>query len=244
LTVAPQPRAVAIVLARGGSRRIPLKNLAQVGGKPLLAYPIELCRECEWIERVIVSTDHDEIAAAARMLGAEVPFRRPAAISEDVPSELVTEHALRYLLAADGALPELVVTLTPTTPLTAAVRLDQAYALLLAHEDWHAVTAVRLAHEHPEWMLAVDPSSGEAATLLGNRLDGAFNVSQNLRRLHYPSGAFWINRTASFLEGPSLYGDRWGAVVLDLAEAVDIDEPDDLRRAEELVAAGWGDRRP
>lgn len=235
MTAAAQPRAVAIVLARGGSRRIPLKNLAQVGGKPLLAYPIELCARCEWIERVVVSTDHDEIAATARMLGAEVPFRRPADISEDVPSELATEHALRYMLAAEGELPELVVTLTPATPLTSSTRLDEAYALLLAHQDWDAVTTVRPAREHPEWMLALDPSSGEAATLLGNRLDGTFNVSQNLRRLHYPSGAFWINRTLSFLERPSLYGDRWGAVILEPEEAVDIDELDDLRRAEELV---------
>lgn len=236
MTSDARPRATAIVHARGGSKRIPLKNLAELGGRPLLAYPVELCLRCTWIERVVVSTDHDGIAAAAERLGAEVPFRRPPDISEDVPSELVTEHALRTLLEQGGTLPELVVTLTPATPLTPVSRLDEAYELLLAHDDWDAVTTVRGAGEHPEWMIVVDPASGEARTLLGNPLDGEYNVSQNLRAVHYPTGAFWINRTAGFLDRPSLYGERWGAVVLDPAEAVDIDEPADLERAAALLA--------
>ncbi|MEM6885657.1 MAG: acylneuraminate cytidylyltransferase family protein, partial [Verrucomicrobiota bacterium] len=106
--------AVAIIHARGGSKRIPLKNIKEVGGKPLIAYPIELCLKCDWIKRVIVSTDHDEIAAIARESGAEVPFKRPAELSEDVASELVTEHALQYLKAeGKDAMPELALTTTP-----------------------------------------------------------------------------------------------------------------------------------
>jgi CMP-N,N'-diacetyllegionaminic acid synthase len=232
-----QAGAVAIVHARGGSRRIPLKNLRELDGKPLVAYPIELCLGCDWIDRVIVSTDHDGIAEAARQHGAEVPFRRPADISADVPSELVTEHALRYLEAEERVVPELAVTLTPATPLLRAEHLDEAVALLRDRPEWDAVTGVRRAAEHPEWMLYLDETSGEALTVLGNSLDGEFNVSQNLPPVHYPTGAFWINRTASFLRRPSLYGERWGAIVLDADEAVDIDEPDDLVRAEALLRA-------
>ena len=226
--------AIAIVHARGGSRRIPGKNLRELDGRPLLAYPIAICRECGWIDRVIVSTDDDRIMDAARALGAEVPFRRPPEISEDVPSELVTEHALRFLLDADGMLPELAVTLTPATPFTPAARLDEGRNLLLAHPEWDAVATVRLAGEHPEWMLRID-ESGEARTLLGNSLDGEYNVSQNLAAIHYPCGAFWINRTETFLGRPSLYGERWGAVVLGGDEALDIDEPADLERAQALL---------
>lgn len=227
-------RATAIIHARGGSKRIPLKNLRTLAGKPLLAYPIELCRSCSWIDRVIVSTDDDRIMDAAQTFGAEVPFRRPPDISEDVPSELVTEHALRFLLDAGGELPELAVTLTPATPFTSAARLDEARDLLLAHPEWDAVTTVRPADEHPEWMVRID-DAGEARTLLGNPLDGEYNVSQNLTPVHYPCGAFWINRTDAFLQRPSLYGERWGAVVLRNAEALDIDEPADLERAEALL---------
>lgn len=226
--------AVAIVHARGGSRRIPRKNLRELNGKPLLAYPIALCRECEWITRVIVSTDDDEITAAARELGADVPFRRPAEISEDVPSELVTEHALRFLLDEAGVLPKFAVTLTPATPFTSPASLDEALRLLLDHPEWDAVTTVRVAAEHPEWMIRID-GTGEARTLLGNPLDGTYNVSQNLAPVHYPCGAFWINRTEVFLRHPSLYGSRWGAVVLRPDETLDIDEPEDLDRAEALA---------
>jgi CMP-N,N'-diacetyllegionaminic acid synthase len=226
--------AIAIVHARGGSVRIPLKNLREMNGKPLLAYPIELCLACEWVARVIVSSDDDRIMDAARELGAEVPFRRPEDISGDVPSELVTEHALRFLLDAEGSLPEIVVSITPATPLTRPERLDEAYRLLLSHPDWDAVTAVRPASEHPEWMIRLD-GNGEARTVLGNPLDGKYNVSQNLPPVHYPCGAFWINRTESFLRRTSLYGDRWGAVVLRPEEAVDIDVPADLERAERLA---------
>ena len=70
-------------------------------------------RRVDWIDRIVVSTDHDGIADAARRHGAEVPFRRPADISEDVPSELVTEHALHFLLEQDGALPELAPPVPP-----------------------------------------------------------------------------------------------------------------------------------
>jgi len=226
--------AVAIVHARGGSVRIPLKNLRELNGKPLLAYPIELCRNCEWIDRVVVSTDDERIMEVALQHGAEVPFRRPDDISADVPSELVTEHALRFLLDAGEQLPELAVTVTPATPLTSPARLDEAHELLLAHPDWDAVTAVRQAAEHPEWMIRLD-DNGEARTVLGNPLAGEYNVSQNLPPVHYPCGAFWINRTDTFLRRPSLYGERWGAVVLGPEEAVDIDLPDDLDRAEALV---------
>jgi CMP-N-acetylneuraminic acid synthetase len=227
---------VAIIHARGGSKRIPVKNLSMLAGKPLLAYPIELCRSSSWIDRVIVSTDDDRIIEAAQTFGAEVPFRRPADISEDVPSELVTEHALRFLLDSEGSLPDLVVTLTPATPLTPPARLDEGYELLAAHPEWDAVTTLRRANEHPEWMVRLDAAC-EAQTLLGNPLDGAYNVSQNLSPIHYPCGAFWINRPDRFLRRPSLYGDRWGAIVLTDAEAVDIDEPDDLGRAEQLLRA-------
>jgi CMP-N-acetylneuraminic acid synthetase len=234
IEVAAEMPAVAIIHARGGSKRIPLKNLRLVGGQPLVAYPIQLCRQCAWIDRVIVSTDHEGIMAAARQYGAEVPFSRPAALAEDVPSELVTEHALRFLASTENALPDYVVTLTPATPFTQASDLDEAFRLLKAQPEWTAITTVRKAAEYPEWMIRVDDQS-EAHTVLGNPLDGAYNVSQNLPAAYYPTGAFWINRVEPFLEQPSLYGRRWGALVVAGDAAIDIDWPEDLERAEQLL---------
>jgi len=230
-----EQRAIAVIHARGGSKRFPLKNLAVLAGKPLIAYPIDLCRKSEWIQRIVVSTDHDGIMEAAEKYGAEVPFRRPADISEDVPSELVTYHALQHLVAKGDVLPEFVVTLTPATPLTKQETLEEAYRLICLHELWDSVTAVRPAKEHPEWMLRVDDEIKEVRTLLGNPLDSRYNVSQNLDKFYYPAGSFWINRISIFMQKRVLYGEHWGAVVLSPEEMVDIDWPEDLAKAEEIM---------
>ena len=228
-------KAIAVIHARGGSKRIPLKNLSRLQGRPLISYPIELCKRCDWIERVIVSTDHDDIMEAARSWGAETPFRRPADISEDVPSELVTLHALNFLKDEGADLPDYVVSLTPATPFTKSDLLDGAFQMLLRNPEWDGVTAVRLAKEHPEWIVNFDDLTGEARTIFGNPMEGEYNVSQNLKRYYYPTGAFWINPIKTFLEHPGLYGNKWGAVVIDADKTVDIDWPEDLITAEKLA---------
>src|SRR2546426_8771334 len=90
---------LGVIHARGGSKRIPLKNLKLLAGRPLLSYMVEAAMESRLLDRVIVSTDHPEIARIAREGGAEVPFLRPAELAEDVPSELVTQHAIRFVEA-------------------------------------------------------------------------------------------------------------------------------------------------
>jgi CMP-N-acetylneuraminic acid synthetase len=228
-------QTVAIIHARGGSKRLPRKNVCLLGGKPLLAYPIGLCREAPFIDRIIVSTDDDEIMAVARDYGAEIPFRRPANISEDVPSEFVTEHALKFL-RDEGRMPDFAVTLTPATPFTKLEDLSAAFQMLMQHPDWDSVTAVRSATEHPEWILREDPESGRMGTIFGNPLDGKYNVSQNLDQFYYPTGAFWINRAANFLAKPSLYGNKWGAIRIETESALDIDTADQLHFAQEILA--------
>jgi CMP-N-acetylneuraminic acid synthetase len=225
---------LALIHARGGSKRIPLKNIQEVGGKPLIAYPILLARAVEEVTRVIVSTDHPEIRKVALEYGAEVPFVRPADISEDVPSELVTEHALRHLIVTESWQPEVCITLTPATPFTRPEHLETGLDLLREHPEWDSVVTVRRATEFPQWI--IDYEAGVACrTLLGNPLDGEYNVSQNLRRYHYPLGAFFINRVGSFLENPSMYGRTWGAVELSATDHIDIDEPVDLDHARKIA---------
>lgn len=227
-------RVLAVIHARGGSKRIPLKNLQVVGGKPLLAYPILLARGITRIDRVLVSTDHPEIKTAALEFGAEVPFTRPGGISEDVSSELVTEHALRYVMEEEGWSPDICVTLTPATPFTKPEDLERGLDLLLEHPEWDSVVTVRKALEFPHWMIGYAPGK-PCHTLLGNALDGEYNVSQNLPRFHYPLGAFFVNRVAPFLQRPSMYGSTWGAIELPLDEHIDIDELPELEKARRMV---------
>ena len=100
-------KAVAVIFARGGSKGLPGKNIRPLAGKPLIAWAIEHALAVKRIDRVIVSTDSEEIAAVAREYGAEVPFLRPAELArDDSPEWLAWRHALNYFLNVDGVLPE------------------------------------------------------------------------------------------------------------------------------------------
>ena len=174
-------KIIAIIPARGGSKRIPLKNLIMLGDKPLLAYPIMLSKSIDIIDRVIVSSDHKEIIDKALEFGAEAPFVRPAEISDNLPCEFVTEHAIRFLIEQENYTPDIVITLTPATPFTQKEELKKAIDLLCDHDDWDSVISVRKANEFPEWLVKYKPGE-PVTTYLGNPLDGKYNVSQNLIR--------------------------------------------------------------
>src|SRR5207253_1430215 len=123
---------LALIPARGGSKGISRKNLALVGGKPLVVRSIEHALACTRVRRVVVSTDDPEIAAVAIAAGAEVPFVRPAELAGDQVLDLpVFEHALRALAESGGYRPELVLHLRPTAPFRAPGLLDAAIDLLL-----------------------------------------------------------------------------------------------------------------
>src|ERR671935_472743 len=111
-------RVLAVVPARGGSKGLPRKNLRLLAGKPLVAHAVAAGLAAELVDRVVCSTDDPEIADAARLAGAEVPFLRPAELAQDTTEDLpVFVHTLAWLERHDGWLPDLIVNLRPTSPL-------------------------------------------------------------------------------------------------------------------------------
>jgi len=104
------PKIIAIIPARGGSKGLPGKNIIPLGGKPLIAHSIETAKKSKLIERVIVTTDDEEIADVAREYGAEVPFIRPAELAQDdTPPDPVLKHTLQFLEEKEGIKPEIIV---------------------------------------------------------------------------------------------------------------------------------------
>ena len=100
--------AIAIIPARGGSKGLPRKNIRLLAGKPLIAHAIEAARQSKRVQRVLVTTDNQEIADIARTYGAEVPFIRPAELAEDsTPPDPVLKHALEFLLQHEGIKPDI-----------------------------------------------------------------------------------------------------------------------------------------
>ena len=118
-------KAIAFIFARGGSKGLPGKNIRPLAGKPLIAWSIEHAFAVKRIERVIVSTDSEEIAAVARQYGAEVPFIRPEELArDDSPEGLAWRHALNYLSETIGALPEVMVSVPTTAPLRLSLDIE------------------------------------------------------------------------------------------------------------------------
>lgn len=153
------PRLLALILARGGSKRLPGKNIRPLAGKPLIAWSIASARACAAIEDVVVSTDDEAIAQVAREHGARVPFLRPPALAGDTSTSAdAALHALDFLREQEGRSYDAVILLEPTSPLRARKDLP-AVADLLARrwDETDAVVSVgRVQLEQPAVMKRMD----------------------------------------------------------------------------------------
>ena len=150
-------RVLAIIPARAGSKGLPGKNVRQLHGKPLLAWPVVAARASRYVDRVIVSTDSAEYAGIARQYGAEAPFLRPADLAADTsPSSAAVIHVLD-MLAARGDTYEYFVLLEPTSPLTEAADVDAALEALVARRATSdAIVSVgELVSSHPAFAVRI-----------------------------------------------------------------------------------------
>ena len=224
-------RVVGIIHARGGSTRIPLKNIKPLNGTPLIAYIIQAALAAKSLDRVIVSTDHEEIKRVALQYGAEVPFMRPKEISTDCPSELVSRHAVSFVEEEQGEEVEIAVSMQPTTPFTNADDIDACVSMLRQNRQWDSVFAGSIVHERPEWMFRVDDKA-TASLFLGEILRGETGVVQSLPRLAMPNGGVYATRRQALFTDNLLISPRTGIHLMPLERSVDIDEPIDFEFAE------------
>lgn len=224
---------VAIIHARGGSKRIPLKNIKPLAGKPLISYMIRAAKSAKYIDRVIVSTDHEEIARISQEYGAEVPFIRPKDIAEDVASELVTQHAVRYLEDEEEYAVTIAVTMQPTTPFCTASDIDGTVQTLIESGADSVVSACEI-HERPEWMFYTG-NNGFAEKFIGSDMSGDIGISQKLPRLYVPNGGIYATRTDVLFNENSIFGKKIKLWIMSRERSVDIDDPIDFEFAELLA---------
>lgn len=228
---------VAIVPARGGSKSIPQKNIKPLGGAPLLAYSIEAGLEAKSVDRVIVSTDDPDIAAIARKLGAEVPFMRPASLSDDATPDLpVFQHALDWLDTNAGWLPDIVVQLRPTTPLRPPDCVDAAVELLQLDPDADSVRGVVVASQNPFKMWRLQPDGAMVPLLDTAGPEGYNQPRQELPVTYWQTGHVDAIRTATIREQASMSGMRIKPLVIDPIYTCDIDTEADWRQTEWILA--------
>jgi CMP-N,N'-diacetyllegionaminic acid synthase len=227
------PRVLGLVVARGGSKGLPRKNVLPLGGRPLIAWTVDAARAARALTRAIVSSDDAEILLRAREAGGETPFVRPAAFATDTASSLaVALHALDWLAEHERWHADVLVLLPATAPLRRAHHIDAAVARLLADPALDAVVAVTEADYPPYWMLTEE--HGRLAWLFpeGGRVDRR----QDLPTAFRPNGSIYAVRTAALREQRTFYPRVTAPYVMPREESVNIDTAMDFKLAEMLLA--------
>lgn len=223
------PGAVAVIPARGGSKRIPLKNIRPIAGRPTLSYPIAAARDSGLFERVIVSTDHVEIAAVARDWGAEVMERPEPLGRDDAHVAAVVEQVLRRLAEA-GCHPSYYCNLYATAVLVRARDLRAGLHLLEDSPDADFVLSVCAFPLHP--YKAMNNEGGYLRPVFPTEF---YRPSQEFPDWVAPNGAFLWGRTQVFLNGVEPARGRRLGYRMPYLRAVDIDSPEDFDLAERLL---------
>ena len=221
---------VAIIPARGGSKGVPRKNLRVVGGKPLFAWTVETARRSRYIDRLVVSSEDPEVIAAARDLGCDVPFVRPADLArDDTPGVAPVLHALSQLPPFD-----LVVLLQPTSPLRSAEDIDGCIEGC-ARRDVNACVSVTAAKESPCWMFTLDPR-GSLRPVLGQA--EIPDRRQDLPPVYVLNGAVYVARCPWLEESGSFLTHETRGYVMPEQRSIDVDTPQDLDLVELMLGEG------
>jgi CMP-N-acetylneuraminic acid synthetase len=220
---------LALIPARGGSQGIPRKNVMLMAGKPLIAHSILQAQASQRINRVLVSTDDDEIAEVARQWGAEAPFRRPAEYALDFSPDIdVFRHALRWLSECEGYVPDLVVHLRPTGPVRRVELIDQAIDLLAAHPEVDAVRSVSLAQQTPYKMWHITTEGFlEPVLRIADHPDSQSLPRQQLPLVYWQNGYVDVVRPRAILDKDSMWGNCALPFVLD-EQLFELDYPENI----------------
>jgi CMP-N-acetylneuraminic acid synthetase len=231
-------KVLGVITARGGSKGIPRKNVKLLAGRPLIAYSIETARLSGAFDRLILSTDDQAIADAARPLGCEVPFIRPAELArDDTPHLPVMIHAVALLRDRESYCCDAVMILQPTSPLRSADDIRASIALLETSGADSVVSVSEVpSHQNPMRTLRLDDRGFATLYTTGEPVR-----RRPVRRGDMPTAwtmneAIYLFRTHVLFDAePSLYGDRTAAYVMPSERAVAIDDPADWVAAERAI---------
>ena len=218
--------AIAIIPARGGSKRIPGKNIKEFLGRPIIAYSIETALSSGLFDEVMVSTDDPEIAEISVRYGASVPFMRSAEASDDFATTAAVISEVLQMYSTKGRQFDLGCCLYPTAPLTSKETLESAHKLLASH-DFDTVFPV-VKYSYPIWRSL----KLEAGKIKMNWPENLNSRSQDLPPAYHDAGQFYWFIVDKFLQQQSLFTQNSGAVELNELQVQDIDSITDWKLAE------------
>lgn len=226
---------LALVTARGGSKGVPMKNIREVAGKPLLAYNIETAKKSEYVDRIIVSTDNEEIASVAREYNAEVPFMRPNKYARDRSRDFpVLKHCVEWLQQNENYEPDIIAHLRPTGPLLTADELNASIEKFQRHPEADSLRSVKPASKNPYKMYETEGEYLEPF-LDHPEIDEAYNAPrQSLPQILQTASDIGLCRRETIIEMESILGDNILPFKLN-RPTIDIDTPTDLKLAEVMI---------
>lgn len=226
-----QPRILGLILARGGSKRLPGKNVRPLHGKPLIAWTVEAARACPAITSLVVSTDSQAIADVAVQYGARVPFLRPEALAQDrTTSADSAVHAVEFL-AAQGETFDAVMLLEPTSPLRAGGDIAGAIAKLVERwDDIDAVVAVGQMHrEHPS-VIKVKDDRDRLVPWMPEGADPSDDTPA-----WYPYGGIYLVKTHILCNHRTFYPPRLAGQVVQRWQNYEVDDEIDFLCIEAIL---------
>ncbi|MGB2426469.1 MAG: pseudaminic acid cytidylyltransferase [Alteromonas sp.] len=223
---------LAVIPARGGSKRIPRKNIKHFCGKPMLAYSIEAAQESQLFDDIVVSTDDEEIAEVAKSLGASVPFLRPAKLADDFTgTRAVTNQVIEAYSEAFGC-PDFCCCIYATAPFIHASFLEQGYAALKSNETKSFAFSVT-SFPFPVQRALKRVEDGVASMYP----EYAQTRSQDLTEGFHDAGQFYWGSTSGYLSSKAMFSSASIPIVIPRYLVQDIDTLEDWQRAELMYQA-------
>lgn len=227
---------IAIIPARGRSKSIPRKNIRLLGGKPLIVHTIEIALKCQLLDRVIVSTDDQEIAAISKKYGAEVPFLRPKELALDTTPILpVLQHAISFLEQNEKANIDIVVLLQPTSPFREVSDIEDCIKRLRNEKAESVVTVCEVEH-NPYFVMMKFENDNLVPFLKTKKL---ITRRQDAPKVYRLNGAVYAIRRNVLMNKGKIFTNKTKAIIMPQLRSIDLDRELDFEFAEFLIEAGY-----
>ena len=231
-------KILGVITARGGSKSINKKNIKGLLKKPLIVYTIEAAKKSGVFDRIIVSTDSEEIAEVCRKHGVEVPFMRPAELAGDTTPHLpVMQHAVSWLREKEGYEPDYVMILQPTSPLRQAFHIKEAVQLIKSTGADSVLSAAEIPEIFHPLKALIHGEDGLLKLASGAPVRKRAIRRQDLPKSYWSVTAIYLFKTGLLYdkEAPNFYGEKVVPYVMHDKYAVDINEPKDWFLAEKAL---------
>lgn len=229
-------KILGIITARGGSKRVPRKNIKDFLGKPLLAWSIEIGKEAGVFDRFILTTEDKEIAEVGRKYGIEVPFMRPAELAADTSSSYdAIRHALDWLKENENYEPDWIILLEPSSPGRQAFHIQEVAELIKNGINADSIIGISETPAHFSYLKQQQRDENGIITRVGDGaiLRNLIHRNQDVPKSYFINSAIYAFKRANLFDGNnSLWGNSTYGYVMDNKYALDIDTPEDWEMAE------------